>query len=191
LFAPLQDPTPLAVHLEAAQQTEDNTLVDGGDRYDDSHPLGVALKNAADEVDPPTDNDDDSVAGNETRTRSGRVSRPLDKENKYPGIYCTNGKIPEGRCLEPYYMDENYEPHGDYYSNQYFTENVTETTCNTSESPDKINLIKVKEEQQHYLNAIKWMDVKPDDVTAMMFAAKQMSIQDGMKNLRMKAKLLR
>jgi hypothetical protein len=86
--------------------------------------------------------------------------------------------------LKPYYLDENYEQHladGTYYSKQYFTENVTETKCNTSESPDKINLIKVKEEQQHYLDAIKWMDVEQDDVTAMMFAAKQMSIQEGMR----------
>jgi hypothetical protein len=68
-----------------------------------------------------------------------------------------------------------------HYSKQYFTENVTETKCNTSESPDKINLIKVKEEQQHYLDAIKGMDVKQDHVTAMMFAAKQMGIQEGMR----------
>ena len=180
---PLQDPTPLAVHLEALEE-EDNS----SDEDDDSHHTGVAPENAADEVDPPSDNDDtdtDEVSiDEETRTRSGRVSRPLNKENEYPGIYYTNGKIPDGRCLKPYYMDENYEQHladGTYYSNQYFTENVTETTCNTSESPNKINLIKVKEEQQHFVEAIKWMDVEPDDITAMMFAAKQMSIQEGMK----------
>jgi hypothetical protein len=101
---PLQDPTPVTVHLKAVQQTEDNTSVDGDDRYnDDSQPSGVALENAADEVDPPTDNHDDSVADNEIRARSGRVSRPLHKENEYPSIYYTNGKIPEGRCLKLYY----------------------------------------------------------------------------------------
>jgi hypothetical protein len=45
----------------------------------------------------------------------------------------------------------------------------------------------VKEEQQHYLDAMKWMDVEQEDITAMMFAAKQMSIQEGM-NTKMKAK---
>ena len=181
---PLQDPTPLDVHLDNLQQ-----LDDGDERETDSQIPGVAPENAADEVIPPNDDaesedDNEQLNDNETRTRSGRVSRPLDKESEYPGIYYSNGKVPEGRCIKPYYMDENYEQHlanGDYYSNQYFTENVTETTCNTSESPNKINLIKVKEEHQHYLDAIKWMDVEPNDITAMMFAAKQMSIQQGIK----------
>jgi hypothetical protein len=179
---PLQDPTPLAEHLEAVQ-TEDD---DGSEN--DTNPTGVTPENAVDEVEPPTDDDTDdddkSVDENETRTRSGRVSRPLDRENEYPGIYYTDGKIPDGRCLKPYYMDENYEQHladGTYYSNQYFVKNVTETTCNTDESPNKINLIKVKDEHQHYLDAITWMDVEPHDITGMMFAAKQMSIQEGMK----------
>jgi hypothetical protein len=39
----------------------------------------------------------------------------------------------------------------------------------------------VKEEYQQFIEAVKWMDVEPDDITAMMFAAKQMSIQEGMK----------
>jgi hypothetical protein len=178
--APLQDPTPLDVHLEEVAQEAAPQ-----DDEDDSQMTGVAPENAVDEVDPPNDDDnDDTDNETETRTRSGRVSRPHSKENEYPGIYYSNGKIPEGRCLKPYYMDENYEQHladGTYYSKQYFTENVTETNYNTSESPEKINLIKVKEEQQHYLDAIKWMDVEPDNVTAMMFAAKQMSIQEGMR----------
>jgi hypothetical protein len=181
---PLQDPTPLTANLEAIQAEEDEL----NESSDDTNPTGVAPKNAVDEVEPPSDDDngdnDTSVDENETRTRYGRVSRQFERENEYPGIYYTNGKIPEGRCLKPFYMDENYEQHlanGTYYSNQYFVENVTETTCNTDESPNKIDLIKAKDEHQHYLDAIKWMDVKPDDITAMMFAAKQMSIQEGMK----------
>jgi hypothetical protein len=171
---PLQDPTPLDVHLEQIAQAEADD--------DDSHSTGVAPENAADEIDPPSDSDDDDDGA--TRTRSGRVSRPLDKESEYPGIYYTNGTIPNGRCLKPYYMDENYEQRladGDYYSNQYFVEDVTETSYGTDESQDKISLVKVKEEYQHYVDAIQWMDVEQEDITAMMFAAKQMSIQEGMK----------
>jgi hypothetical protein len=183
----LQDPTPLEVHLETVQQEED----DNDDHSNSSRP-GVAPENAADEIEPPNDEDSDSSEDEtETRTRSGRVSRPHNKENEYPALYYSNGKVPDGRCLKPYYMDENYEQHlasGDYYTNQYFTENVTETTCNTSESPAKINLIKVKEEQQHYLDAMKWMDVEQEDITAMMFAAKQMSIQEGMKKYKEEGK---
>ncbi|OEU17119.1 hypothetical protein FRACYDRAFT_237529 [Fragilariopsis cylindrus CCMP1102] len=182
---PLQDPTPLDVHLETVNAEEDND--------NDTQITGVAPENAADEVDLPSDNEDNDneSVNSETRTRSGRVSRPHDKESEYPGIYYTDGKIPDGRCIKPYYMDENYEQHlaaGTYYSKQYFTDNVTETTYNTDESPDKINLIKVKEEQQHYLDAIKWMDIETDDITAMMFAAKQMSIQQGMKKYKEEGK---
>ena len=108
----------------------------------------------------------------------------MDRESEYPGVYYSNGEVPTGRCLKPYYLDEDYEEHlakGNYYSDQYFVDNVTETTFNSDESPDKINLIKVKEEHQHYLDAITWMDVEQQDITGMMFAAKQMSIQEGMR----------
>ena len=179
---PLQDPTPLTMHLEEIEEANDS----------DSQSTGVDPVNSADEIEPPSDTDSDSdVDDNATRTRSGRISRPLDRENEYPGLYYSNGTIPDGRCLKPYYLDENYEQHlanGDYYSNQYFVDNVTETTYKSSESKDKISLVKVKEEYQHYLDAITWMDVEQEDITAMMFAAKQMSIQEGMKKYKEEGK---
>jgi hypothetical protein len=172
---PLQDPTPLNEHLAQVEQDEEND--------EDSQSTGVAPENSADEISQ-NDSDDSDIEEENTRTRSGRISRPLDRESEYPGIYYSNGQIPEGRCLKPYYLDDKYEQHladGDYYNNQYFVEDVTETSYSTSESPDKINLITVKEEYQHYLDAITWLDVEQEDITAMMFAAKQMSIQEGMK----------
>ena len=81
--------------------------------------------------------------------RSNKISRPYDKVKEYPGVYYLNqsknntqptkkvnqytssyytiGKIPKGRYLRLYYMDDNYEQHipdGNYYNNQYFIENV-------------------------------------------------------------------
>jgi hypothetical protein len=168
---PLRDPTPLNIH--EAQDIEDD---------DDSHSTGVAPENAEDEVEPP--NDDESATESPVTTRSGRISKPHDRESEYPGVYYSNGKVPEGRCLKPYYMDEDCQQQladGDYYNNQYFVDGVTSASCESRESSDKINLITVKEEYQHYTDAIKWMDVNQEDITAMMFAAKQMSIQEGMK----------
>jgi hypothetical protein len=101
-------------------------------------------------------------------------------------LYYTNGSQSDGRCLRPYYHDNEDEYNqklagGDYYSNQYFTESVQRTMYKSDESSDSINLLKVKEEHQHYVEAIKWLDVDQGDITAMMFATKQMSIQEGMR----------
>jgi hypothetical protein len=121
---PLQDPTPLNVHLEQIEQQLNNSINENNDDNDSQIP-GVSPENAVDEVEPPDDDNDDNSTEEEqeTRTRSGRVSRPHNRENEYPGLYYSDGKVPDGRCLKPYYMDDNYEQHladGDYYSNQYF-----------------------------------------------------------------------
>ena len=88
--------------------------------------------------------------------------------------------------MRPYYYDseDNYNSklaNGDYYSDQYFTQHVKQTIKETDKSDDSINLVKVKEEYQHYVEAIKWLDVDQGDITGMMFATKQMSIQEGMR----------
>ena len=70
---------------------------------------------------------------------------------------------------------------GDYYSDQYFTKNVQQTIKETDKSDTTINLVKVKEEYQHYVESMKWLDVDQGDITAMVFATKQMSIQEGMR----------
>jgi hypothetical protein len=57
---PLQDPTPLNVHLSQVQQAEDDDLVDDNDMDNDTQFPGVAPENAVDEVNPPND-DNDSV----------------------------------------------------------------------------------------------------------------------------------
>ena len=38
-----------------------------------------------------------------------------------------------------------------------------------------------KEEYQNCLYTVKWMDVGQDDIVAIMFVTKQMSIQEGMR----------
>ena len=157
---------------------------------------GVAPENAEDEVEPPqsneveppmTDNDSDKEEQGVT-TRSGRISRPHDKVKEYPGVYhLTQSETPteqKGLYLRLYYTDDNYEHHlanGDYYSDQYFMEDVNETMFMTNETSSKIKVIKKKQEYQHYLDALNWMDVGQYEIVGMMFAAKQMSIQEGMK----------
>jgi hypothetical protein len=175
---PLQDPISIHDHIEVQQENESLEA-------EDIDRTGVDLENNEDEITPPhTDSSDsESDDGRDTyETRSGRVSkRPLTEEEQYPALYYT-----DGRCLRPYYYDDESDydqklSNGDYYSNQYFTENVQQTVYDNDTSSDKINLVKVKEEYQHYVETIKWMDVDQGDITAMMFATKQMSIQEGMK----------
>jgi hypothetical protein len=187
----LQDPISIHDHLQ--QQDDTESIADG-----DSDTTGVDIENDADEVPPPddvSDNSDDSEEETEGyETRSGRISRrPLTEEEQYPALYYTNGNTADGRCLRPYYYDDddNYDQKlsdGDYYSNQYFTDNVQQTVYDNDKSSDTINLVKVKEEYQHYVETIKWMDVDQGDITAMMFATKQMSIQEGMRKYKEEGK---
>ena len=51
----------------------------------------------------------------------------------------------------------------------------------TSETSHKIKVIKKKQEYQHDLDALNWIDMGQQDIVGMMFAVKQMSIQEGMK----------
>ena len=44
---------------------------------------------------------------------------------------------------------------GDYYSDQYFTKNVQQTIKETDKSDTTINLVKVKEKYQHYVESMK------------------------------------
>jgi hypothetical protein len=120
---PLQDSTPLYTHLAQVEQ-------DSANNDDDSQRTGVAPENSADEVNQSSDSDDDDVDNNDvTTTRSGTISPPLDRESEYPGIYYSNGEILDGRCLKPFYLDDDFQQRiaeGNYYSNQYFVDNVTE-----------------------------------------------------------------
>lgn len=42
-------------------------------------------------------------------------------------------------------------------------------------------MIKAKEEHQNYLEVMKWLDVDQNKITDIMFATKQMSIQQGIR----------
>ena len=117
-------------------------------------------------------------------TQAQYESKPTDKSHQYTSSYYSKGKVPDGRCLRPYYTDDNYEQrltNGDYYNNQYFIKDVNEVIFHTNETTDTIKVIKKKQEYQNYLDAVKWSDVGQRDIIATMFAAKQMSIQEGMK----------
>ncbi|OEU08874.1 hypothetical protein FRACYDRAFT_249219 [Fragilariopsis cylindrus CCMP1102] len=174
---PLEDPTSIHDHLEEQQEEEDDDIS-----------TGVDLANTEDEV-PPPESEDESESEDERQgyqTRSGRISKARTEEEQYPALYYTDGNADSGRCLRPYYYDsqDNYNSklaNGDYYSDQYFTQHVQQTIKETDKSDDSINLVKVKEEYQHYVEAIKWLDVDQGDITGMMFATKQMSIQEGMR----------
>lgn len=183
----LQDPTSIHDHIDEQEEQQDENEIDDNNN---SNNTGVDLENTEDEI-PPPDNDDENSASEEERegyqTRSGRISRrPLSDKEQYPALYYTDGKASTGRCLRPYYYDDEDEydqklANGDYYSNQYFTENVQQTVHECDKSDDNINLIKVKNEYQHFVETMKWLDFEQGDLTAMMFATKQMSIQEGMR----------
>ncbi|OEU10337.1 hypothetical protein FRACYDRAFT_247347 [Fragilariopsis cylindrus CCMP1102] len=170
---PLQDPISIHDHLEEVAEEDDDIST------------GVDLADTEDEV-PPPESEDESEDEQGYQTRSGRISKRRTEEEQYPALYYTDGNPPSGRCLRPYYYDseDNYNSklaNGDYYSDQYFTQHVQQTIKETDKSDDSINLVKVKEEYQHYVEAIKWLDVDQGDITGMMFATKQMSIQEGMR----------
>jgi hypothetical protein len=157
---PLQDPTSIHDHIEEQQ---DNESV----KTEDNNRTGVDLEYNEDEV-PPPETDSESGGSEDERqeytTRSGRISRrPLTEEEQYPALYYTTGNTTDGRCLRPYYYDDDNDydqelSNGDYYSNQFFTENVQHTIYDNNKSPDAINLVTVKEEYQHYVETIKWLD---------------------------------
>ena len=59
--------------------------------------------------------------------QSKHESKPTNKSNQYTSSYYSKGKVTDGRCLHPYYTDDNYKQHltnGDYHNIQYFIEDV-------------------------------------------------------------------
>ena len=91
-----------------------------------------------------------------------------DTESEDEQDYQTrNGRISKTRTEE------------EQYPALYYTDD--KPASETDKSDAIINLVKVKEEYQHYVKSMKWLDVDQGDITTMVFATKQMSIQDGMR----------
>ena len=70
---------------------------------------------------------------------------------------------------------------GTYYTDQFFKEGITITENNTPLSDDKIESFDTDEEYSHYVEALQWLELKQDEITGMMYAAKQMSVQEGVR----------
>ena len=119
---------------------------------------GVAPENAEDEV--PIPSDDTANDENEEETldeEEHNEEGSVDEDD--PTITTTRS----GRIIKA------FDPATEYPG----TANYIEI--------DKIQKID-KQEYQHYVEAMKWCDAKQSDIEGMMFAAKQMSIQKGIKD---------
>lgn len=89
------------------------------------------------------------------------------------------------RHVQPYYQDENLDRHlsdGIYYSEQFFTNDITieETPVVECNDDSKIEGLS-NEEMQLYAEALTWLDFTFDKTHDMMFAAKQYSVNAGVK----------
>ena len=65
---------------------------------------------------------------------------------------------------------------GTYYTDQFFKEVITITENNTPLFDDKIESFDTDEEYSHYVEALQWLEFKQEEITGMMYAAKQMSV---------------
>ena len=68
---------------------------------------------------------------------------------------------------------------GTYYTDQFFKEGITITENNTPLSDDKIESFDTDEQYSHYVEALQWLEFKQDEITGIMYAAKQISVQEG------------
>ena len=170
--------------IEVADVTEEEQEEQDG--LEVANLTGVLPENLEDEVPAPDEedadlNEDDEEANEVTITRSGRISKPYT----WPGdSNYTEQHTGDVHHIQPYYFDENFETvlgKGDSYHDNYFVEGIVEKEVyGTFQSKEKINKIET-EEYQNYLEGMKWCDVQQDDVHGMMFAAKQLSVQRGLK----------
>ena len=68
-----------------------------------------------------------------------------------------------------------------YYTDQFFKEGITITENNTPLSDDRIESFDTDKEYSHYVEALQWLEFKQDEITRMMYTAKQMSVQEGVR----------
>ena len=125
-------------------------------------------------------------------TRSGRTSQPYDWDKGMSlflardDLLIDNQSTPDVvRHVQPYYQDENLDRHlsdGIYYSEQFFTNDITieETPVVECNDDSKIEGLS-NEEMQLYAEALTWLDFTFDKTHDMMFAAKQYSVNAGVK----------
>ena len=161
-------------------QDGDGTGVDPENAEDEEVPIlinnGSESESDSESSDDENNNDEDAYV-----TRSGRTSQPYVWDR---GTSHFNQDVTGGRLIQTYYHDENLDEHlsdGLYYSDQFFTDDISieETTIETN-TYDKIESLE-EDELQHYAEALVWLDYKFDEVTDLVFAAKQYSINAGVK----------
>ena len=68
---------------------------------------------------------------------------------------------------------------GTYYTDQFFKEGIKITENNTPLSDDNIESFDSDEKYSHYVEALQWLEFKQEEITGMMYAAKQMSVKEG------------
>ena len=97
------------------------------------------------------------------------------------------------RCIQPYCLDENFEPilgKVDYYHDSYFVEKIDDKEVVGKFQPTE-NISKMeKKSKKNYLEGMKWCDVQQGDVHKMIFSAKHLSVQLGLKEYKEAGKIL-
>ena len=89
----------------------------------------------------------------------------------------------ETMCLCVYYHDENLNRHintGMTYPVSFFTSGITETEVEIPSFKEEVTSLEI-DQYALYVEALEWFDFDMDEVSSMSFKAKQMSIQQGMK----------
>ena len=138
----------------------DDSIDDQSD--DDSSFTGVFPANAEDEFQPNdmeetdaagSDSDDDDVKSEEYTTRYGRtIKPPSDWTKDFPEVYGSTN----------------------------FAEDITVTELETPELDVAISACDA-EEYALYVEALEWFEFDQDEISSMVFKAKQMNIQQGIK----------
>ena len=124
---------------KVAEQANDNESVAPENEDDKIQPTAANAKEQ--------ESDEDSIE--ETRTRSGRVSRPYDYTNKFPHTYGMANlmvKCKNDRCLRPYYQDEDLKYHlsaGIMHSSDFFTNGITVMELETPSFDEEMKRLEV------------------------------------------------
>ena len=109
-------------------------------------------------------------------------------EAEFPAIYGdTNVAIEDMEdpiCLRPYYQDDDLNRHigpGVTYPASFFSTGIKVTELDIPVFEEQITSLDGVDQYSLFQEALTWFDFDLDEVSSMSFKAKQMSIQQGMK----------
>ena len=147
-----------------------------------------------DEIQPPedpseSDSDEDSEEDDAVYTTcTGRASKPYNMEQGYPKLYGNNNYADSSDSfwMKPYYCDyydEKFElklGSGTEFKSSFFSDGVSITELDSPNYDKQIKSLELSE-YHLYTEALQWLDLDRNDICSLVFKAKQMGIQQGIK----------